>query len=306
MSADPLAQLEASTPWQAQLASMPSLGHTQNEDLAVVEGACAWVLDGASAPKDPADCSLDTSWYVQRLSTALTDALRHSDCYLTAALAQAISRVASEHKATCSCPGNAAPSATVALVRRRGDATDFLVLGDSTVLLDLGTSVDCYSDKRLANVAPDIRRQIRIQLAKGSGYDDPRLVALRSKLVQAERALRNTEAGYWIASLDPQAASHSLAGAAPIGIHPGEVRSAALLTDGLGRSVTHLGIHKTWDALLRALLEAGPHSCIDAVRAAETSDPKGHRFPRTTGSDDASAIALQFNLSPTLKGSNCA
>jgi hypothetical protein len=113
-------------------------------------------------------------------------------------------------------------------------------------------------------------------------------------LIAAERAVRNAEGGYWIASLDPDAARHSVCGSVHIRLDDGQVRSAALLSDGLSRSVTHLAIHGTWADLLQALLDPGPQSCIDAVRQVKRADPQGRRFPRTTVSDDASAIALRL------------
>jgi hypothetical protein len=72
------------------------------------------------------------------------------------------------------------------------------------------------------------------------------------------------------------------------------VRRVALISDGVSRSVTHLGIHPTWADLLEALFDHGPQASIDAIRRVERADPQGRRFPRTAVSDDASAIALRL------------
>jgi hypothetical protein len=128
----------------------------------------------------------------------------------------------------------------------------------------------------------------------GRGYGDPRYGQLLADLVAAERLARNSDSGYWIASLDPKAAHHSLTGSLAIGPQPGKVRAVGLLSDGLARAVTHLDIHKTWADLLHDLVENGSESCISSVRRVEQSDPEGQRFPRTIRSDDASAITLEL------------
>jgi hypothetical protein len=180
------------------------------------------------------------------------------------------------------------------MIRRRGDNLDFLVLGDSTVLLNLGATLECHTDKRLSLVAPEVRQQLRNHLATGRGYHHPTYRRLLNDLVAAERIARNTEGGYWIASLDPDAASHSVTGSIHVGPNDGQVRTAALLSDGVSRSVTHLHIHSTWSDLLDALLNQGPLACIEAIRRVESADPQGQRFQRTAASDDASAIALRL------------
>ncbi len=296
MSSDPLARPEPPPPWRASLGSVPRPERTHNEDLAEVVGSSAWVLDGASVrDPSPSCCTLGARWYVQRLSAALAATLNPSSPDLSAALAAAISQVAAEHDAACSeTPCASAPSAAVAIVRRLGDVLDYLVLGDASVLLGFGGTVECLSDKRLGLVAPELRGHIRNHLATGGGYEDPEYARLLDELVAAERAVRNTEGGYWIASLDPGAAGQSLTGSLPIGPDHGHLKTAALLSDGVSRSVTHLHLYRTWGDLLDALLHAGPQACIDAIRRVERADPHGRRFPRTAPSDDASAIALRL------------
>jgi hypothetical protein len=225
MSSDPPTAREVPPPWHASIASVPRPGRRHSEDLTAVVGPNAWVLDGASGP-GPAQacCELDVRWYVQRLSTFLAATLDGSSLDLSSALASAISQVAAEHEALCSPqPRGSAPSATVAMLRRRGDILDYLVLGDSSVLLDLGATVECQSDKRLGLVAQEVREQLRNHLAAGRGYDHPHHGRLLNELIAAERAVRNTEGGYWIASLDPDAARHSLCGSVHIGLDDGHV-----------------------------------------------------------------------------------
>ena len=196
MASDPPRRPEASTLVQVRLASSPRPGREVNEDLVAAVGSCAWVLDGASVPTaSEACCLLDTRWYVEHLSTFLSEILGDgSRIELHHALEAAIEHVTDEHRALCSQVDRASgPSATLGLIRRRGNDLDWLVLGDSTVLLDLGDSVECHSDKRLSSVAPELREEIRANLLSGRGYDAPGHARLVSELVAAERTVPNTE-----------------------------------------------------------------------------------------------------------------
>ncbi|HEV8649928.1 MAG TPA: hypothetical protein VG276_11120 [Actinomycetes bacterium] len=278
-------------------ATVPRPGKTNNEDLVAAVGSAAWVLDGSSVPPGlPSCCDRDAGWYVGRLSAGIAAALADQAIDLPPAVAAAISSVTAEHEAAC--PAGKArsvlgPSATVALVRRRGNALDYLLLGDTALLLETDQGVTHQSDRRLAQIAPDLRERLRVHLRNGGGYHSPRYREMLASLVETERALRNAEDGYWIASNDPTAAYHSVTGSRSIGTGPGEVRRFALLSDGFERTVAVFGLYASWADLMAALVRDGPAKCLAALRAAETADPHGRRFPRTAASDDASALVSQ-------------
>ncbi|MGH8932895.1 MAG: hypothetical protein ACRDZO_20300 [Egibacteraceae bacterium] len=275
-------------------ATCPQPGKAGAEDLCGAVGDLAWVLDGASVPAELSRCcDLDARWYVTRLSAALLDAFTTSPAQdLGKLLACAIAKSADEHHSAChdAADESLAPSATVALARRRVDALDYLVLGDAAVLLEAADGVRFHTDDRLAQVRPDLRNEIRAKLAAGMGFDSPVYQSLLVELVRHERAARNQPGGYWIASQNPDAAFEAVQGTARIGEGAGAVRRVGLLTDGARRAVTPLGVYCSWDALMRALVTEGPARCIDAIRAAETGDPDGRRFPRSKPSDDATAL----------------
>ncbi|MGH8906495.1 MAG: hypothetical protein ACRD0K_08260 [Egibacteraceae bacterium] len=131
---------------------------------------------------------------------------------------------------------------------------------------------------------------MRVGLAAGMGLHSTTHRQLMGELVEHERAARNQPGGYWIASHNPNAAFEAITGTVPIGEEPGAVRRVVLLTDGAQRAVAPFGLHQSWDGLMRALVTDGPARCIEAIRAAETSDPDGRRFPRGRPSDDATAL----------------
>ncbi|MGH8898069.1 MAG: protein phosphatase 2C domain-containing protein [Egibacteraceae bacterium] len=289
-------------------ASAAGLGKACNEDLCGAGTKAAWVLDGASVPPGIATCcERDAVWYVHRLADALSSCLAaQPPADLRNVLADAIDAVRREHEATCRRGSGHAlgPSATVALVRRQEQVLDYLVLGDTAVLLDTGDDVICHSDRRLAQVAAPIREEIYRRLRRGGGYDSSTHRSLVNRLIEYERMARNTLGGYWTASDDPAAAFQAITGSYQIGQRPGEVRRLALLTDGAQRAVTHFGTHGSWSALMTALVADGPQACIQTVRAAEAVDPDGRRFLRTQPSDDATVLIWDLTRTPDYLGSS--
>jgi hypothetical protein len=279
---------------QVAFASVPRPGKARNEDLVAAVDGVAMVLDGASVPAGmPACCDRDAAWYVRHLAAALLAALSGDGTPdLKAALAEAISTTDRIHAAGCTGKDRNAmgPNATVVLVRRHGDRLDWLVLGDSTLLLDTGQGIAYHCDRGVKTIEPELRERIFTQLRNGNGYNDPAHRRTLAAIVESERRLRNTPDGYWIAGADPAAAAHSLTGSYRIGTQPGQVRRFALLSDGAERAVTMFGLYPSWEGLLDALATEGPAACIAAVRAAEAADPDGRHHPRTKLSDDASAL----------------
>jgi hypothetical protein len=278
-------------------ATDPRPGKVVNEDLLAVIGNAAWLLDGASVPNGlPQCCSLDAAWYVRQLGAALTIGLAHaSSATLVNILVDSIEAVTDRHREQCAQAGRGVgPSATVTMARWENDGLDFLVLGDSTTLLDLGNEVQAISDRRLKQVAAEIRSEIADLIRTGCGYKDRGVQALRRELVQAERAARNAEGGYWIASDDPSAAEHAIIGSRRIGEAAGSLRRIALLSDGVERGVSLFGLWPSWEKLLAAIDRDGPETCIEAIRAVETEDRQGWRFPRSSWSDDASAVLVSW------------
>jgi len=274
-------------------ASEPRLHRHVNEDRVGMTQNAVFVLDGATTPATLSSCcDKDASWYVDRLSTAITARLendQHGD--LRRILAAAISHVQAEHATSCPDPTSGrGPSSTVAIARRRGRCLDLLVLGDSTILLDHGDRVTTVSDTRLTTIASHLRHEIKAALANGHGYGHHDHEHRRARLVEAERAHRNRDGGYWIAADKPQAANHALTATHPIGTEAPSVRRLVLMSDGVQRGASLVSLNDADEHLLAALAESGPEECIRRIRAAEAKDPDGRHYPRTKPSDDASLV----------------
>jgi Protein phosphatase 2C len=266
---------------QVTLASRRSPDATTNEDFIAATANVVVVVDGASVPAGLATgCVHGTAWFARRLGAQLLALLSaEADQSPSDSLAQAISDVAALHADTCDLDHPGSPSATVAILREQPDTIDYLVLGDTTVLLEQPTGIRVVTDDRLEKVAVAQHGAMH-QHATGSA-DHARSFA---ELVTEQRRHRNHPDGFWVASTDPAATQHALTNTATRhGLH-----RAAVLSDGATRLVDRFGV-LDWPGFLAVLAEQGPEAIIQQVRAAEGSDPDGKRWPRGKRHDDASA-----------------
>ena len=239
------------------------------------------VVDGAWVPPElGTGCIHGTAWFARRLGTQLL-ALLSTEANRSPAdsLAQSITDVAALHADTCDLDHPGSPSATVAILREQHEAVDFLVLGDTTILLEEPADIRVVTDDRLENVAA-VQHGAMHQHATGSADHDRSF----AELVTEQRHHRNHPDGFWVASTEPDAAQHALTDT----VARYRLRRAAVLSDGAIRLVDRFGL-LDWPTFLDILAEQGPDAIIQQVRAAEDSDPDGRRWPRGKRHDDASA-----------------
>jgi hypothetical protein len=266
---------------QVALASRRSPDATTNEDFIAATASVVVVIDGASVPPGLATgCVHGTSWFARRLGVQVLALLTaETDQSVADSLAQAIADVAALHDHTCDLSHPGSPSATVAILREQPQTVEYLVLGDTTILLEEPTGIRVVTDDRLESVAA-VQHSAMHQHATGSA-DHARSFA---DLVTEQRRHRNHPDGFWVASTDPTAAEHALTDTAPrAGLH-----RAAVLSDGTTRLVDRFSL-LDWPGFLDILASQGPDAIITRVRDAEGSDPEGQRWPRGKKHDDASA-----------------
>ncbi len=211
-------------------------------------------------------------------------ALAEPSTSLADGLAAALERVAALHP-ECDLADPGTPSATVAILRQWHAELDYLVLADSPVVLErLEGGHTVITDLSVDEVLPELRAEVERHETHTLGHKE----ALR-RLVLAQRQVRNTPHGYWVAGANPEAAQHCLTGSAKLS----EVRSAAVMSDGVSRLVTEYGT-ATWEDLFSALRTDGPKGLIEAVRRTEATDPTGRRWPRYKSGDDATVAYCQW------------
>lgn len=255
-----------------------------NEDAVFAGAGLVIVLDGLSAPQDlPMACRHGTPWFVRQLGTRLM-AEATAELPLRNALAAAIEQVNALHRGTCDLTQVHVPSTTVAMLRADRDLIEYLVLSDTTILLDQQSGLEVITDHAVDTVALE-----EVAAVRHEKHGSPAHAARVAELVQAQRQLRNQPGGYWVASTNPAAADHAVVGTVP----RRDVRRAALLTDGAARLVDPFKV-RTWPQLLDMLEEEGPSGLLRHTRKAEATDPRGDRWPRFKSRDDATAVLCCF------------
>ncbi|MFM9626849.1 integrase [Streptomyces galilaeus] len=264
------------------LGSLPAEPGRGNEDFAAAAPGAAVLLDGAGVAKAETGCTHGVAWFSATLGGLLLSTITaHPARPLANCLADAIGVVRSLHEDICDLVHRASPSSTVVAVRAAADALEYLVLGDSSLLLadkDRGPAV--VSDRRLDDVGKRLRGLVDA-LPTGSPEHAVALAEYRNALT----GLRNRPDGFWIAGPDPRAAEHALTGTVPLN----SLSSVTLLSDGATRLVDRFEL-TTWQETLAVLDSSGPDELLRRVREAEASDRDGRRWPRGKERDDATVL----------------
>jgi Protein phosphatase 2C len=110
----------------------------------------------------------------------------------------------------------------------------------------------------------------------------------RRKWLQDVRAIHNTQRGYWVFGVQPEAAAHILhqTAAAPPGTR------ILAMTDGFYRLVSPYGRY-TDAALIEAAIAKGLGPLLTELRSLEASPADDEKIGRFKTSDDATALLLE-------------
>ncbi|MGM9381479.1 integrase [Streptomyces antibioticus] len=264
------------------LASLPAERGQANEDFAAASAAAAVLLDGAGVAGAGTGCTHGIAWFSSTLGGLLLSTITaHPARPLAECLADSIRVVRSLHEDSCDLSYRASPTSTVVAVRADAGALEYLVLGDSTLLLaDQDGKTTAITDQRLDEVGKRLRGSVD-QLPTGSPEHAAALADYRDSLT----GLRNRPGGFWIAGPDSHAAEHALSGAVPLDT----LASVTLLSDGATRLVDSFEL-ATWETTLTVLDSSGPDELIRHVREAEKGDLDGRRWPRGKVTDDATVL----------------
>ena len=242
------------------MASVAKWAGRVNEDFAGAVPAAVVVIDGAGIPGTELICRHGVAWYASRLGGSLLGILSLGrDRSLSAVLADAIEQVTDEHRDTCDVANVISPSATVAILRASDGLVEYLVLGDTTLVLDrtVGTPL-VVTDPREVIIVESFRPAFEAAVEGSEEYH---------RVLLELRANRNQPGGFWLAKDDPRAADEALTGSCPIS----ELTSAVLLSNGASRIVDRLGL-ADWPGVMAVLASSGPGEIIRRVREAEVRD----------------------------------
>ena len=274
---------------EVRLASVAAPGRV-NEDYALAAGNLVAILDGVTQPEGvDTGCVHSPAWYVHRLVGHLyTGHTSRPDAGLAQLLADAIDAVRDDHGGQCDLDQPATPAATVCALKVGDDQAEYLVLGDSPMVLQLGADVTVVADDRFRTVVAEIQERTLVPGGVGTAGQADRVRRYTPQKYQ----YTNQPGGYWIAAADPRAAYEAVSGAVPLhGLSP--LRRAALLTDGASCAVEEYGLYD-WAGLLDLVTGAGPAELLRQVRAVERSDPAGTTHMRYKRHDDATLAVCLF------------
>jgi len=147
------------------------------------------------------------------------------------ALTAAIEQTAHAHKTECDLSNPATPAAAVAMVRFGSTNVSYLVLSDTTVILDRSNGLEVVTDTRLNLSAAEERRLVD-SFPSGSPEKSAALIEMK----KAEISVRNSADGYWVAAAEAAAVSHALTGELPADAVAGPRYSPMALPDWSRRS----------------------------------------------------------------------
>jgi len=263
-----------------------------NEDCFVSVPGLVAVFDGVSIPDGlDSGCRHGPAWYTRRLAASLSvwhAAEPYAD--LSDLLASAIGSVREEHGGTCDLDHPGTPQSTLAMLRLGRTSVDYLVLCDSTLVLDQNGKVSAVTDARLRRTARSLRHRV---LAGVSPIGSTEQAAHVRALTLGKRGRANRPDGYWVAAADPAAAYHAVRGGVPL-TGPERLTRAALMTDGASCVVDQYAL-TDWQGLLDMLHSNGPHHVVELARATERADPHGYALPRSKPHDDATIAYCVFS-----------
>ncbi|MDH6112097.1 hypothetical protein P3T36_004926 [Kitasatospora sp. MAP12-15] len=268
---------------QVQLAGQAQQPDRESEDFATASPEALVLLDGSSSPVGmESGCRHGTAWYVRRLGVHLLARLTdRSDRDIAECLADAIAETAALHGGRCDLAHPNTPAAMVVAARKHGRSLEYLVLGDSLLVLEPRSGEPRVIGDNQHFAAGEALRRAVWQAEPGTAER----AALHLRYALAVRAVRNTGRGPWIAAASPKAAGHAETGF----VRLDGLRALAALSDGASRYTERFALGD-WQDALRLMSAAGPGALIARVREAEEADPRCERWPRGKAHDDATAL----------------
>jgi hypothetical protein len=262
-------------------------GSAFSEDRLGMSGAMAWVLDGASnvaKHRVTDDRDSDASWLVRRLDHALRALSVESDLPLTQIVGEAIARTAQQAEDEWLGVPDVPPSAALGVIRSDGRTTEYLVLADISIILQMADgAIREKTDARVDEFNTQARARMKELIAAGMTLKQARQEV--NPLLAQARSFMNKAGGYWVASLDEHAVDNAITG------EEAGVRELVLATDGFMRIVEPFGLIAIEDLFVP---DCSLGELARRVRQAERDDPETRQFARWSVSDDLSAKRLRW------------
>jgi hypothetical protein len=259
------------------------------DDRYVFDEAAGWacVIDGATdvgpvrvLSKGETDAARFAELFAAELLAAPAGANESPQAYFTRFLPRLRAVAEKEAKIPLKdAPKSSYPTAAATWVRTRGGKVEGATLGDSIAIVRTPAGqVTVFGE-----ASKPAEEQTRAKRVMAMPPDD------RRKWLQDVRAIHNTEKGYWVFGVQPEAAGHAVYQSidAPAGTQ------VLAMTDGFYRLVSPYGRYS--DAqLIEAASAKGLGALLSELRAQEASPEDDAKIGRFKTSDDATALLLEF------------
>jgi serine/threonine protein phosphatase PrpC len=181
------------------------------------------------------------------------------------------------------------PCASLMLALRNDDGLELLWFGDCAALIKQEDGSVMVMGETLDKRAAEAERARKVAKERNAA---PASALSRPDFVDVLRAARNriNSGNNWLFSPDIRAASH--VSRRVVKVRPGS--TLLLASDGFLALVSDYGAYGA-DGLMVAAMEKGLAALGEELRAIESGDEGGDKFPRFKKSDDATALLLRVN-----------
>jgi hypothetical protein len=259
------------------------------DDRYVFDEAAAWacVIDGATDvgpvrifSKGETDAARFAELFAAELLATPVSATETPQAYFTRFLPRLRAAAEKEVKIPLKdAPKASYPTAAATWVRAKGGKVEGATLGDSIAIVRTpAAQVTVFGE-----AGKPAEEQTRAKRVMAMTADE------RLKWLRDVRAIHNTEKGYWVFGVQPEAARHAVYQSADA---PSGTRVLAM-TDGFYRLVSPYGLY-TDAQLIEAASAKGLGALLSELRAQEASPEDDAKIGRFKTSDDATALLLEF------------
>jgi hypothetical protein len=279
-------QLNDAFVFQAAMSQPGSLDRANEDTWGRGENA-VWVIDGATGVEEDRVCPgpTDAAWFAGEMSKQLAAAVKDCDSVVSA-IELALQCV----RETLNCCGSKlparrlGPTASIAVALARRDEIEIGILGDCRAIeVRLDGTILAHGDSKLRELDSDLTKAVH-DIRQQDCSDIERI----SRIATLECRLRsraNREDGYWILDLTGSGIRFTQL----IRLAISEVRALILVTDGIYRLVDTYSEY-TDNSFAEELLQSGPATLFDRLRAIEMADPMCRQFQRVKPQDDATLV----------------
>ena len=262
-----------------------------NEDNCFAGEDFLFVIDGATGLYDNNlfQVGSDAQWLTGFLSKFLIKELPNKDKLLVDIVNEGVKKVCEEFDSliTDSTQKNISyPSATCTIVRINRGKLEYLIIGDSPLLIKMKSDkVEELSEFKLRKL-DDIALAETVNISKQKNISISQSIVYIKDTLRKHRSLLNTPEGYNSICRDDKVASRSLYGE----IVFEDVSLVVVLSDGFAQHYSLLNCSENPVDFLNQLMKKPVEELYSEIISVQNSDKDYNLYPRFKNSDDATIV----------------